>query len=260
MAGSDGTRGHSGPWGRLGEVHFHRVHLQLSAAVRLFHLTVDYRSSVPDWDCHVQNIGVENSGKIILPGSYLRLIVNLITSYGASRDGSALCFIHMSQSTYNMVAPRWKTPPLSFLADVTRKFHKELHEIGDADSIIREYTSSTEGVFYLAAGKNCVGHVVLPNRLSSFQELVTEFFAQVKDPALAQLVWGHGRVRRTILCFVPESQGHLRQESPNTTEFRALETFRKAQGPHQKPEVKTLPWHYTDVELGTRWPIAQLDR
>ncbi|KAJ7898913.1 hypothetical protein B0H14DRAFT_2674574, partial [Mycena olivaceomarginata] len=83
---------------------------------------------------------------------------------------------------------------LSFLDDATRKFHKE---IGDAHSIIREYTSSTEGVLYfVAAGRNRVGHVVLPNRLSSFQELAVEFFAQIRDPSLAQLVWGHGRVIR----------------------------------------------------------------
>ncbi|KAJ7898901.1 hypothetical protein B0H14DRAFT_2556954 [Mycena olivaceomarginata] len=44
-------------------------------------------------------------------------------------------------------------------------------------------------------GKTRRGHVVVPNRLS-LQELATEFFAQIRDHGLAQVVWGHGRVIR----------------------------------------------------------------
>jgi hypothetical protein len=102
-----------------------------------------------------------------------------------------------------MVAPRWKTPPFSFTEEATRDFRSR---IGNAHSIIREYRSSPESFFYfVAAGENHWGVVAVPQRIT-FHELATEIFAATKDPALAQLAWGHGNVIRPRGTIVEESR------------------------------------------------------
>ncbi|KAJ7870284.1 hypothetical protein B0H14DRAFT_2571327 [Mycena olivaceomarginata] len=114
--------------------------------------------------------------------------------FGADRIASD----NASPLTYN--TPRFKTPSWSFLETSIGEFN---NEIRTAHSLIREYSSPTEGYLYFAAaGSNCRGYVVLPNRLSCFQELAAEFSAQGRDPALAQLVWGHGRaIRQPGTCL-----------------------------------------------------------
>ncbi|KAJ7712738.1 hypothetical protein B0H14DRAFT_2645130 [Mycena olivaceomarginata] len=70
-----------------------------------------------------------------------------------------------------------------------------------------------KGTFISLQPGATVEAVVLPNRLSCFQELAAEFSAQGRDPALAQLVWGHGRaIRQPGTClqssfFVVEEVG-----------------------------------------------------
>ncbi|KAJ7810144.1 hypothetical protein B0H14DRAFT_2607539 [Mycena olivaceomarginata] len=105
-------------------------------------------------------------------------------------QGSHIVPSHIA--THDTVAPRWKTPPLSFRETATWDFQGR---IGNAHSIIREYFLP-EGVLYLvAAGRNRLGCAVVAHRLT-LHELAAEVFAQMRDPALAQLVWGHGTVIR----------------------------------------------------------------
>ncbi|KAJ7790974.1 hypothetical protein B0H14DRAFT_2625501 [Mycena olivaceomarginata] len=85
--------------------------------------------------------------------------------------------------------------------------------------------SPTEGYLYFAAaGSNCRGYIVLPNRLSSFQELAAEFSAQGRDPALAQLVWGHGRaIRQPGTCL--QSSFFVVAEWVSLTIYEAVRTL-----------------------------------
>ncbi|KAJ7666557.1 hypothetical protein B0H14DRAFT_3074452 [Mycena olivaceomarginata] len=111
-------------------------------------------------------------------------------AHSSSAQGGRLVDAEYS-TTY---APRWKTPSISFGEESAHDFHSS---IGSAHSMIREYVSPTEGVLYfVAAGRYHWGYIALTHQLSSFHDLATAFFAQRRDPALAQLVWGHGNVMR----------------------------------------------------------------
>ncbi|KAJ6607305.1 hypothetical protein B0H10DRAFT_2072297 [Mycena sp. CBHHK59/15] len=130
----------------------------------------------------------------------------------------------------------WKTPPLTFFDDSAGKFYEEIDK---AHSIIREYTSPTtsptDGVLYFAAaGRNCVGHVTVSNRLSSFETLAAEFLVQVQSPALIQLVYGHGRVIR-------QSESGLKSTFIVTEEAGWLEDGSEVKYDWVQPTVGQLP-------------------